>query len=60
MYLSDSEKGKESGDEEEASEDKLEKKRFKPTGPDGLSWGDFRKPTAREQIIIEELGNLQE
>lgn len=30
---------------EEKAREKWEKKLYKPTGPDGLGWGDFRKMT---------------
>jgi hypothetical protein len=38
----------------------LESKQFKPTGPDDRSWGDWRKATPTEQIIIEELQAIQQ
>lgn len=69
MYLSDSDKEKEkdnsSNEDSQSKEDnsdpisKLEKKQFKPTGPDSRSWGDFRKSTHTEEIIIEELAQMQ-
>lgn len=37
---------------------KLEKKLYKPTGPDGRSWGDFRELTTEEGIILEELDKM--
>ena len=57
MYLDEQEKkaGKKEKDEQSSDEDKLEQKMFKPTGPDGRSWGDFRECTATELVIIEEL-----
>ena len=55
LYLSDddsSEKDEKKSIEKESDNnsdedklDKIQKKQFKPTGPDGRSWGDFRKNT---------------
>lgn len=58
---SDSEDDEE--DDEEAREAKArerwEKKLYKPTGPDGHGWGDFRKVTPQEEIILDELLKLE-
>ena len=40
---------------EDSDDNQLATKQFKPTGPDDRSWGDFRKATPTELIIIEEL-----
>ncbi len=54
MFLSESENDSKS-DDEGAKEKKWQKKLYKPTGPDGRGWGDFRENTKTEEIIIEEL-----
>jgi hypothetical protein len=57
MYLSDSqsENHSEFSDSDSKNQKKLDKKLFKPTGPDNRGWGDYRKNTNTEQIILEEL-----
>ena len=73
MYLSDEEKeeakeNKEGSDEDSSEDDEVkeakakerwEKKLYKPTGPDGQGWGDFRKTTDQEGIILEELLKIE-
>ena len=50
----------ESSDAKEAkAKEKWEKKLYKPTGPDGQGWGDFRQQTDQEKIILEELLKLE-
>ena len=69
MYLSDSKS--ESSDDDQLPEEereakkeakakeKWEKKLYKPTGPDGKGWGDFREQTERDKIILEELLKIE-
>ena len=33
---------------------------FKPTGPDGLGWGDLRKCTPGEELILKDLLKLED
>ena len=69
MYLSD-EKSESSSDSEipehereaqrEAkAKERWEKKLYKPTGPDGQGWGDFRQETEKDKIILEELLKIE-
>ena len=68
MYLSESEaSSEEDGDDSEQekkreakAKDKWEKKLYKPTGPDGAGWGDFRRMSAPDKIILEELLKIEE
>ena len=55
---SDDEKGDNSDSQSKKSE-KVSKRLFKPTGPDGKGWGDTRTVTTTEEIILEELAQLQ-
>ena len=57
MCLSDTESdhNSEFSDSDSQKQKKLDKKLFKPTGPDNRGWGDFRKNTNTENIILEEL-----
>ncbi len=32
---------------------------YQPTGPDGRGWGDNRKMSSKEQMILEELNLMQ-
>ena len=44
---------------EAKAKEKWEKKLYKPTGPDGKGWGDFREQTERDKIILEELLKIE-
>ena len=44
---------------EAKAKEKWERKLYKPTGPDGQGWGDFRKMTDQEGIILEELLKIE-
>ena len=52
-----------SSEDDEAKEAKArerwEKKLYKPTGPDGQGWGDFRKMTNQEEMILDELLKIE-
>ena len=39
--------------------EKFEKKLYKPTGPDGKGWGEFRDVNKEEKIILEELERIE-
>ena len=43
---------------EAKAKEKFERKLYKPTGPDGRGWGDFRQVTNEEVIILEELEKI--
>lgn len=45
---------------EAKAKEKFESKLYKPTGPDGRGWGDFREVTKEEQITLEELQRIEE
>lgn len=69
MFLSDAESGSSSDAElpeeereakrEEKAKERWEKKLYKPTGPDQQGWGDFRKVTEQESVILEELLRIE-
>ena len=40
---------------EAKAKEKFESKLYKPTGPYGRGWGDFREVTKEERITLEEL-----
>ena len=40
------------------NEEKWKDKVYKATGPDGRGWGDDRKMTQKEQMILEELESM--
>jgi len=44
---------------EAKAKEKWERKLYKPTGPDGSGWGDFRKMADQEGIILEELLKIE-
>ena len=40
---------------EAKAKEKWEKKLYKPTGPDGRGWGDFRQSSDQEKMILKPL-----
>ena len=40
--------------------DPLDKKLYKPTGPDGNGWGDFRKINPNDLELLEEMRMIEE
>lgn len=39
--------------------EKFEQKLYKPTGPDGKGWGEFREVSREEGIVIDELNRME-
>ena len=44
---------------EAKAKERFERKLYKPTGPDGQGWGDFRQMTDQEKIILDELLKIE-
>ena len=45
---------------EAKAREKWERKLYKPTGPDGQGWGDFRVMNDQEKLILEELLKIEQ
>ena len=46
--------------EEEIAQCKWQKRLYKPTGPDGKGWGDFRKLNALDLEVLQEFQKQEE
>ena len=57
--VSDHSSSEDSEEKEAKAKEKWEKKLYKPTGPDGQGWGDFRLMNDQEQVILEELLKIE-
>ena len=42
-------------EDEDFGEDPISKKLYKPSGPDGMSWGDFRQINPNDLELLEEM-----
>lgn len=47
-------------DEEEIAKRKWEKRLYKPSGPDGKGWGDFRKLNENDLAILQEFEKIEQ
>ena len=45
----------EQSDSEDFAEDPISKKLYKPSGPDGMGWGDFRQINPNDLELLEEM-----
>jgi len=54
--VADSEKSRK---REQKEKEKWEKKLYKPTGPDGQGWGDFRKLKPEDEVVLDDLVKME-